>query len=143
MNHWARADAANGTGAEMYAAYSTVQLGVEAYRRFGADRKGEEKTAQAKHEFHIAIADFAKTDPKFKKARAAQQKVRPALARAALRLVRDALQQSHRRWRPESHATCSFRLQEMLQNEVARQVALLSIKLQLIAGVKPEQLSLK
>ena len=33
--------------------------------------------------------------------------------------------------------------QEMLQNEVARQVALLSIKLQLIAGVKPEQLSLK
>ena len=49
MNHWARADAANGTGAEMYAAYSTVQLGVEAYRRFGVDRKGEEKTAQVRN----------------------------------------------------------------------------------------------
>ena len=27
LNHWARADAANGTGAGMFAAYSTVQLG--------------------------------------------------------------------------------------------------------------------
>lgn len=60
----------------MFAAYSTVQLGVQAYRRFGVDHGAEEKTAQAKREFHLAIAEYAKSDVKFKRARPAEKKVR-------------------------------------------------------------------
>ena len=76
LNHWARADAANGTGAGMFAAYSTVQLGLEAYRRFGGS-EGEDKTAQAKREFHEAVAEYVKGDKAFKKAAKPKQKVRP------------------------------------------------------------------
>ena len=54
-----------------------MELGVQAYRRFGVDRKAEEKTVQAKREFHEGVAEYAKADPAFKKARPAQQKVRP------------------------------------------------------------------
>ena len=61
----------------MFAAYSTVELGIQAYRRFGVDRKAEEKTAQAKREFHVAIAEYAKDDAAFKRASPAKQKVRP------------------------------------------------------------------
>ena len=75
LNHWARADAANGTGAGMFAAYSTVQLGLEAYRRFGGS-EGEDKTAQAKREFHEAVAEYVKGDKAFKKAAKPKQKVR-------------------------------------------------------------------
>ena len=52
-----------------------MELGVQAYRRFGVDRKAEEKTAQAKREFHEGVAEYAKADPAFKKARPAQQKL--------------------------------------------------------------------
>ena len=74
LNHWARADAANGTGAGMFAAYSTVQLGLEAYRRLGGS-EGEDKTAQAKREFHEAVAEYVKGDKAFKKAAKPKQKV--------------------------------------------------------------------
>ena len=42
----------------------------------------------------------------------------------------------------ESKPTCAVVEQELLEKEVARQVALLSIKLQLIGGARPEDLSL-
>ena len=61
----------------MFAAYSTVELGIQAYRRLGVDRRAEEKTAQAKREFHLAIAEYAKDDAALKRANPAEQKVPP------------------------------------------------------------------
>ena len=47
----------------------------------------EEKTAQAKREFHEGVAEFAKADPAFKKARPAQQKVRPDRLQSTARVT--------------------------------------------------------
>ena len=130
LNHWARADAANGTGAGMFAAYSTVQLGLEAYRRFGGS-EGEDKTAQAKREFHEAVAEYVKGDKAFKKAAKPKQKVRapsssPCPSPAGFRT------------RMLMRSPCTA--QDLLEKEVQRQMALLSIKLQLIGGAKPADL---
>ena len=76
LNHWARADAANGTGASMFAAYSTVRLALEGYRRFSTDESTDEKTARAKRELHEAIASFVVSDETFEKA---SQQARKAL----------------------------------------------------------------
>lgn len=67
LNHWARADAANGTGAGMFAAYSTVRLALEGYRRLTADESADDKTARAKREFHEAVAAYIASDKEFQK----------------------------------------------------------------------------
>ena len=43
----------------------------------------------------------------------------------------------------DGHRATLFAVQELLEKEVARQVALLSIKLQLISGARPQDLSLE
>ena len=52
-----------------------MQLGLEAYRRFGGS-EGEDKTAQAKREFHEAVAEYVKGDKAFKKAAKPKKKRR-------------------------------------------------------------------
>ena len=97
QNHWARADAANGTGAGMFAAYSSVRLALEGYRFLTDDTAREEKVKHAKQEFHQAIGNFAAMNEAFKRAPKEQQK-------------------------------------QMLEAEVQKQVAILSLKLQAIDG---------
>ena len=72
----------------MFAAYSSVELGIQAYRRLGVDRRAEEKTAQAKREFHLAIAEYAKDDAALKRANPAEQKVPPPPDHACPVIVR-------------------------------------------------------
>ena len=76
LNHWARADSANGTGASMFAAYSTARLGLEAYRHLSGDDSRAKRIEQAKSEMHTAVAAYVQTDKGFKKAPKKDQKVR-------------------------------------------------------------------
>jgi hypothetical protein len=74
LNAWARADAGNGTGAGMFAAFSTVRLALECGRYLTADTSEEERTSHAKREFHEALAAFI-MQTSFQKATKGRQKV--------------------------------------------------------------------